>query len=615
MTAIVLVAASIGVRLGLNPVLGGRFPYFLQFVTILFGARYVGFGPAVGGLALASTPPFYAALEGGRTQYWVALPVAWIICLFLIWLLDRQRHMLSEVATSSRLADERLKQLGIEKSQRELEEGYSAQLRAIVESSDDAIVSKNLAGVIQSWNQGAERIFGYTADEAIGKSMSLLVPPGRSHEESDIIDRIRNGGRVQHFETVRVRKDGRQIHVSLTSSPIRDNKGTVVGLSHVARDISANKELESQMHQAQKLESLGVLAGGLAHDFNNLLTGVLGNASLVQEDLDSDHPAQARVAEIIIASEQAALLVKQMLAYAGKGKFVVQQIDLSQHVAEIVPLIRASLSSGVRLELQLAANLPKIEADPSQMQQLLMNLAINAAEAVGQAAGVVTISTSSSEVDTELQVILEVKDTGIGMDEATKARIFDPFFTTKFTGRGLGLAAVMGIIRAHRGTITVESAQGKGRAFTVVLPASEGLETSEADEEMELRGDGLILVVDDEETVLNMARFSLEGFGYRVEAARDGQTAVALLAGHPYDFDTILLDLTMPVMTAEETLRTLQEIRANVPIVLSGVYSEPDAMKRFVTFGIAGFLQKPYTAIMLGRKIKQALHHRSKATR
>lgn len=608
--ALVLVAAAMAVRLGLDPVLGTRFPYLLQLIVILLCARYLGFGPAVSGLALASVRPVYAAVAYGRTQYWIALAVSWIVCLLLIRLLDRQRLMLSEVETSSRLADERLKQLSIEKGQRELEEGYSAQWRAIVESSEDAIVSKDLTGIIQSWNHGAEQVFGYTRDEAVGKSMSLLVPPDRRHEESDIIERIRGGGRVRHFETVRVRKDGRQIHVSLTISPIRDAKGTVAGVSHVARDIGANKELEHQMHQAQKLESLGVLAGGLAHDFNNLLTGVLGNASLLQEDLESNHPAQSRVTEIINASEQAALLVKQMLAYAGKGKFVVQRIDLSQQVAEIAPLIRSSLSPGVQLELQLDPNLPKIEADPSQMQQLLMNLAINAAEAVGQTPGTVTIHTWSREADDELQAILEVKDTGIGMDDATKARIFDPFFTTKFTGRGLGLAAVLGIIRAHRGSITVESAPGNGSTFTVVLPACESFDGSEPREpQSELLGYGTILVVDDEELVRNMARFSLERFGYAVETANDGQSAVEIFAARPHDFDGILLDFTMPAMAGEEALSALQQIRANVPILLTSGFNEVEAMRRFGDRGIAGFLQKPYTATTLGRKMKQALQH------
>ena len=608
--ALSLVAAAMLVRLALNPVAGNRFPFFLQFIAVMVSAYYCGFGPSIAGLALATAPVMYRLLYGGDVpaRSWTALIAAWLFCAFLAWLLARQWRMRTQVESSSRLAGERLEQLAVEKSQREREEQYSAQLRAIVESSEDAIISKDLDGTIRSWNHGAEQIFGYTAEEAIGKPMSLLVPPELSHEESDIIERIRGGGHVNHFETTRVCKDGRQIDVSLTISPIRDAGGRIVGASHIARDISERKEFEEQMRQAQKLESLGVLAGGLAHDFNNLLTGVVGNASLVLEEIPGDHPAHARVIEIINASERAAVLVKQMLAYAGKGRFVVQQLDLSRQISEIVPLIRASLGPGAVLDLHLAPELPMIEADPAQIQQLIMNLSINAGEAVGSAAGKISITTAARESDSERQVVLEVSDTGCGMDEDTKARIFDPFFTTKFTGRGLGLAAVLGIIRAHRGSISVESSPGNGSTFTVVLPACESLDLPEQGEpESDLRGYGAILVVDDEELVRNMARFSLQRYGYTVETARDGHNALEIFRARPQDFDAVLLDLTMPVMNGEDALREFQQVRPNVPIILSSGFSEVEALKRFADSGIAGFVQKPYTATTLARKLKQAL--------
>ena len=297
-----------------------------------------------------------------------------------------------------------------------------------------------------------------------------------------------------------------------------------------------------------------------------------------------------------------------MLAYAGKGRFVIQRLNLSRQISEIVPLIRASLAPGVRLDLQLHPHLPLVEADPAQMQQLLMNLAINAAEAVGQAAGSVTISTGLREAEAEHQVVLTVADTGCGMDEATKARIFDPFFTTKFTGRGLGLAAVLGIIRAHRGSISVESKPGDGSTFTVVLPACDTAEATDAREpQAELRGHGAILVVDDEELVRNMARFSLQRYGYTVETASDGRRAIEIFSERPQDFDAVLLDLTMPLMNGEDAMRAVRQIRANVPIILSSGFSEAEAVKRYGDAGIAGFVQKPYTATTLARKLKQAL--------
>ena len=612
--ALASVAAAACLRWLLTPVLGPQIPYLLQFIALLFAGRYFGLGPAVAGMALGSSPLFYAAaLHTGRLsiedpRFWFRMTVIYLFTGFLIWLMDRQRRMAGQVASSSRVADERLEQLGIEVARREREQAISAQLRAIVESSDDAILSKDLNGVIQSWNHGAELIYGFAAKEAIGKTMSIVVPLDRMHEEDEMMERIRHGGRVKHFETVRVRKDGRQIHVSVTTSPIRNPEGEIAGVSYISRDITERKDWEEQIRQTQKLESLGVLAGGLAHDFNNLLTGVMGNASLAMEELAGNNPTRTRIAEVLEGGERAALLVRQMLAYAGKGRFVIEPVNLSSQVAEIVPLVQTSLAHKVELNLRLADDLPLIEADPSQLQQLVMNLAINAAEAVGETAGAVTITTSARETQGERQVVLEVRDTGCGMDDVTRSRIFDPFFTTKFTGRGLGLSAVLGIIRGHRGCISVESTPGHGSTFTVILPAPAPVDRSEAKKSpSEVRGYGHVLVVDDEDLVRDMARFTLERCGYTVETASGGVAAVAMYAARPHEFDAVLLDLTMPGMNGEETLKRILLVRPDARVVVSSGFSEADALQRFGNRGVAGFLQKPYTAPVLARTIKQAL--------
>ncbi|MEO8370450.1 MAG: PAS domain S-box protein [Candidatus Solibacter sp.] len=529
-------------------------------------------------------------------------------CAFVCWLLDRQSRMRTEVVTTSLLARQRLEQLDIEVAQRKREEELSAQLRAVVESSDDAIVSTSLDGIVSNWNHGAEMLYGYTAQEAVGKPISLMLPDGRQNEEKEIIERIRHGVRVKHFESVHLHKDGRQIPVALTVSPIRDTQGVVTGVSHIARDVSERKQFEEQLLATQKRESLGVLAGGLAHDFNNLLTGVMGNASLALEDLGPEHPARARLNDVLVASERAALLVRQMLAYAGKGRFVVEPLDLSEQIREIVPLIRTSVPAQVRLELQLSASLPLVQADAAQMQQLLMNMLINAAEAIGPEQGSVSISTWARQSDGEAEVVLQIKDTGCGMDDATNARIFDPFFTTKFPGRGLGLAAAYGIIRGHGGSVSVESTCGQGSSFTVVFPAS-GAETNEIPPAPPVgvpTGRRNVLVVDDEEMVRNMARVMLERAGYHVETVPDGRQAVERFSARPTHFDAVLLDLTMPVMDGQEALQRIHAIRPKMPVILSSGFSEDEALRRFEGRGLAGFLQKPYTASALARKMGQA---------
>ena len=609
--AVGLSGAAMLLRHVLDPFLGDSYPFLLQFCAMLAAARFLGLGPGLAALLTALSPGLYALALHSQSESPAASFVGFsgtlLLCLFLVWLLDRQGRMRTDVLRSTRLAAERLEQLSVEVAQRERDQEFAAQLRDIVESSEDAIISKDMNGIIRSWNHGAERLFGYSKEESIGHPISLVVPEARLHEEAGILARIGEGLPVKHFETMRRHKDGRLIYVSLTISPVRETNGRIVGASHIARDITERVELEEQLRQTQKLESLGVLAGGLAHDFNNLLTGVMGNASLMAEELGPESSAGPRLSEILTASERAAQMVRQMLAYAGKGRFVVQRLDVSAQIADIVPLIRTSLSPSVQLELHLAKDLPAVESDASQIQQLIMNLATNAGEAI-ESHGTVTITTSARHPDPEHQVVIEVRDTGCGMDEATRARIFDPFFTTKFTGRGLGLAAVLGIIRSHNGSISVESTPGGGSTFTVVLPATAlDVEPAQRDPQLELRGTGHVLVVDDEDLVRNMARTALERCGYTVELADDGLLAVQAVSARPAYFDVVLLDLTMPAMGGDEALTEIHAIRSDIPVILSSGLSDSEALRRFEHRGLAGVLQKPYTASVLARKVKQAI--------
>ncbi len=504
----------------------------------------------------------------------------------------------------------------------------AAYLASIVEWSDDAIIGRSPGGIIQSWNPGAERLYGYLAEEVIGRSLDELLPPDRSEEEADILERLSHHGSILQFETVRLRKDGTPVDVSLTVSPIRDKTGQIIGVSHVVRDITEQKKNAEQMRQTQKLESLGVLAGGIAHDFNNLLTGILGNASLALDDLASDAPAREPVEAVISASERAAQLARQMLAYSGKGHFVLERIDLSARVRDTLPLIKSSIPSSVELRLDLGEGLPPVEADGAQLQQLIMNIIINGAEAIPEGLpGSVAITTRAERVTEEHRtaptplggddlrpgayVLFEVTDTGTGMDDETGTRIFDPFFTTKFTGRGLGLAAVLGIVRGHRGSIEVASTLGKGTTFRVLLPAVAAgpAEPPPAPgaQSVDLHGAGLILVVDDEQTVRAVARQALERYGYKVLLAEDGARGLDIFQREADRIRCVVLDLTMPVMGGEETLARMKVVRAAIPVILSSGFNEAQAVHRFAGKGLAGFLQKPYKSSILLETVKRVL--------
>jgi PAS domain S-box-containing protein len=502
----------------------------------------------------------------------------------------------------------------------------AAHLAAIVESSDDAIISKDLNGTVLTWNAGAERVYGYSAHEMMGKPMWTLLPPDRATEEDEILQQLRRGERVSHFETTRLRKGGKEIHVSLTISPIRSLDGTIIGASHAARDITARRQFEEQLRQTQRLESLGVLAGGIAHDFNNLLTGILGNASIATEMLPPSSGIQPYLRDVVSAGQRLSDLTHQLLAYSGRGSLTTSALNLSDLVREISPLIQTSIPKNVQFRLQVDDHLPMIQADPSQIQQIVMNLIINGAEAVppGQP-GSVLVSTGTQTVDdsylrtlslsAELQkgeyVALEIHDTGAGMDSETQARIFDPFFTTKVKGRGLGLAAVLGIIQSHRGAIKVYSQPGSGSTFKVLFPAVEGERKRHNSIREDLRGRGLILIIDDEEIVRRVARAALEMYGYSVILAEDGEQATHIYEQRANEIDLVLLDLVMPKIGGEETFRRLRLIRPDVRVILTSGYSDSEAQGRFCGKGLVGFVNKPYTAAKLGEEVKRALTSRS----
>ncbi len=500
-----------------------------------------------------------------------------------------------------------------------------ARYRRLFEASKDGILIADAdTGEITDANPFLEDLFGYRREELVGRKIPEIEPLAGNPEVDAVLAQIRGQEMARFPDLLLKSKGGRAVHVEVVANRYAQGARNVVQFN--IRDITERRRFERQLQHTQKLESLGLLAGGIAHDFNNLLTGIMGNASLALTDPQDSASSRRYLRDIVEASQRAADLTRQMLAYAGKGRFAIERIDVSQMIREIEPLIRTSIPKMVAIQLELGARLPPVEADPAQIQQLIMNLIINGAEAIGEGdLGAVVVRTdtwdlAADEVSREFPndpltpgkyVVIEVRDTGSGMDDATKAKIFDPFFTTKFQGRGLGLAAASGIVRSHKGAIRVYSSPGRGTLFQVLLPAVAARPVEFAPRESAVRApaSGTVLFVDDEETVRRVAQAALERDGWKVLLAKNGAEGIQSFEEHQENLVLVILDLAMPVMGGEEALERMKAIRADVPVMISSGYGETEAARRFAGKDIAGFLQKPYTvnrlmeaiAVVLGR--------------
>jgi len=407
--------------------------------------------------------------------------------------------------------------------------------------------------------------------------------------------------------------------------PLREPGGKLIKWFGTCTDIEEQKRSGEAMREAQKLESIGLLAGGVAHDFNNLLTGILGNTSLVLEELPQNNELRPLLENVLLASERAADLTRQLLAYSGKGRFFVQPADLSALVREISKLVQSSIPKKVELRLDLAPDLPMVDVDATQIQQLVMNLVLNGAEAIGEdKVGEVTVSTSLREVDEVFiagnhfavdkvgpgtYVTVQVRDNGCGMDASIRHQIFDPFFTTKFTGRGLGLAAALGIVRGHKGAIRIETEPGRGTMFEVLIPAGAAQQPKAQAGPVsdELYGAGAVLVIDDEEVVRQTAEATLQRYGYTVLLADNGKEGVKLFRRNARKISLVLLDMMMPVMGGEEALEQIRGMDGLIPVIGSSGYTESMAKERFAGRGLTAFLEKPYSAQVLADRVKQVM--------
>jgi PAS domain S-box-containing protein len=492
-----------------------------------------------------------------------------------------------------------------------------AQWRSLVQNCPDYVVTIDPSGKILFTN----RPLGAGPSDGVGKTLFDLAPPA-SHEalraalirvfergEPDAVEICTDGDKPKFFDVrmAPIVADGKTKSAVVLSRDITERRAAE----------AERARMQERLLTAQKLDSLGLLAGGVAHDFNNLLTAILGSASVALLKLPADGPVRRAVETLVTAARRASDLTQQLLAYSGRGNFQVRPVDLSEHIREMLLVLEAAVPKRISLRMQLDPRLPPVQADVAQMQQVVMNLAMNAAEAIGDRAGTITVTTGSASLDESQiegplsgdtlspgdHVFLEVRDDGCGMDPDTVAKVFDPFFSTKATGRGLGLAAVLGIVRSHHGAVQIDSKPGAGTAVRILLPAASAVAEEEPSSEAAppLDEGGVVLVVDDEALLRRAAHQIIEHFGYKALEAEDGRAAIGIFRERAREISVVLLDMTMPGLSGEETFQELRAIRPDVCVVLSSGYNETEAEKRFSGKSYAAFLQKPYTAEQLAR--------------
>ena len=503
------------------------------------------------------------------------------------------------------------------------------RLAAIVNSSDDAIIGKDLTGRITAWNHGAERMFGYSSAEVLGRSISILVPPDRQGEESSILARIEGGVGILHQQTVRVRRDGTPIEVSLTISPIRDATGRIVGVSKIARDLTDQRKaeaslqkVEAHLRQTQKMEAVGNLAGGVAHDFNNLLSVILSLTSLAIEEMKPQEPLRADLEEIHAAAEKAAGLTRQLLAFSRQQILEPTVLDLNACVHELEKLLGRLLGEHIQITVLGDPELGRVFADAGQIEQVLMNLVVNARDALPDG-GQLTIETTNVHLDESYAadhygvaagdyVMLAVTDTGCGMDAATQARIFEPFFTTKEQGKGtgLGLSTVYGIVKQSNGHIWLYSEPGHGTTFKIYLPRTEkaSLVTgSFAAASLDLRGTETILIVEDDEAVRMTTRTILRRFGYHVLEAQSGGEALLISEQFSATIHLLVTDVIMPRLNGRQLANRLVAMRPGLKVLFVSGYTENSIVHHGVLDSGINYLQKPITPNALARKVREVL--------
>jgi two-component system, cell cycle sensor histidine kinase and response regulator CckA len=543
--------------------------------------------------------------------------------------------------------------------------------RHLVEHASDIIYKADLQGRFRVFNAMAPKLLGYSAEELVGrKYLDLIRPDYRPAVQRFYRQQLARKLSHTYLEFPAISKDGTEFWFGQNVEIIEEN-GRVAGFQAITRDITlqrrsqdvekdargelerrvrertaelenanellrrevmerqreekARRRLEAQVQHAQRLESLGVLAGGIAHDFNNLLTAIMGYAGMALPELAEGSSARTAIDEVVAAAKSAAQLTQQMLAYSGRGKFTIEPINLGRLIEDCTRLVNTLISKKAVLQVKVEPDLPSIEGDFGQIRQVFINLLTNASDALGEHPGTIQVTAGACWVkegelpsvlpNSRLQagryVFIEIADTGCGMDEATMARIFDPFFTTKFTGRGLGLAAVQGIVRGHNGTLQVRSEPGSGTTFRVLFPAGKA-PVGEAAKlgtaaDNQWHPEGTVLVVDDESTVRALASKILANAGLTVMTAVDGCDAIRQFEAHAGEIRAVLLDLTMPGLDGGEVFQNMIRMDPTVKVILSSGYDVHDVAVNFGAHAPAAFLRKPYSPADLIRVFRSVL--------
>lgn len=511
----------------------------------------------------------------------------------------------------------------IDISDRRRAEATQRRLTTAIEHAADGIVMIDTQGTIQYVNPAFEQITGYSREEAVGQSMQILESAEQDASFYQEMWDTLTTGKVWSSRFTSKKKDGTLYEEERTISPIRDSSGETVGYVAVKRDVSKEVALEAQLRQSQKMEAVGMLAGGVAHDFNNVLTVILGNSEFLLDSLVDSDPRRETVAQIQAAAESAESLTRQLLAFSRQQVLAPQVLDLNKILTNVEKMLRRMIGEDVELVTLLDPALGAVEADPGQVEQVILNLAVNARDAMPEG-GKLTIVTANADLDEpDLSddaamipghyVMLAMTDTGCGMDAETRSRIFEPFFSTKEIGKGtgLGLSTVYGIVKQSGGHIRVDSEPGHGATFKIYLPrvqdAVQPLEADDATTTAQLQGSETVLLVEDDEAIRSVCKTVLQRNGYRVLEASNGKEAVEVCTRHTGPIHLMITDVVMPGLNGRDLAERLRPRLPGMPVLYTSGYTDHAVLSKEMLDPGTNFLHKPFTPIALARKVRQLL--------